>query len=98
MNTQVNQVLQRAKKSLKKFSPFEKVTLAKARTLVKIPSSAVRKELTRERILASLKRVGVATQSDLNTLQQKILKLESSLRTSKTSSKPKVKSAKAKRA
>ena len=87
MNTQVNQVLQKAKKSLKIFS-FDKKTFAKARTLVRIPSAAERKELTRERILASLKKVGLATQSDLDALHQKIQKLEAALRQkSKASSK-----------
>ena len=87
MNTQVNQVLQKAKKSFKIFS-FNKKTFAKARTLVRIPSAAERKKLTTDRILAGLKKVGVATQTDLDALYQKIQKLEAALRQkSKASSK-----------
>ncbi len=75
----VTQVLHQAKETFKILETLEKETLAKARSFVKIPNSAERRRLTNDRILNSLKKLGVATLNDLHELEQKIQKLESTL-------------------
>lgn len=76
---QVSKVFDQARKSLHVLRTLEKETLEKARTFVRIPSAAERKQLTQERILASLKKLGVATQSEVDALQVKVKHLEEEL-------------------
>ncbi len=73
----VTQVLNQAKESLKLLEVFEKEALAKARTM--IPDAQTRKRMTNDRILASLKKLGVVTRSEVETLEARIAKLESDL-------------------
>jgi hypothetical protein len=79
----VAQVFNQAKESLKILETLEKETLAKARSFVKIPTSAERRRLTNDRILNSLKKLGVATRSEVDTLEERIQKLESALNSRK---------------
>ncbi len=80
---QLIRVFDQAKRSL---ATIEKQTVAKARTFVKIPSALERRQMTRDRILSSLQKLGVATQSELSELHSKIRKLENELHTSKKKS------------
>ncbi|OFZ18784.1 MAG: hypothetical protein A2X94_06190 [Bdellovibrionales bacterium GWB1_55_8] len=66
---QVNKVLSQAKESLK--------ILEVARTFVKLPSNP--KELTNEKILASLKKLGVATQEEVQSLRARVEELEATV-------------------
>lgn len=72
-------MLSQAKESLKLLGTLEKEAVAKARKLVKLPSAAERKKLTNEKILSGLKKLGVATQGELEELQTKVQKLETEL-------------------
>src|SRR4051812_48222660 len=63
-----SQVLNQAKESLKLLEALEKDALARAKNLVKIPSAIDRKRKTNKKILTSLKRIGVASQADLDSL------------------------------
>jgi|GEM_PF-1824861 len=72
----MTEVINQAKASLKVLENFEKETLAKAKTFVKIPITGNPKTLTNDKILASLKKVGVSTQDDLESLRLRIEKLE----------------------
>lgn len=81
----VTQAINQAKESLKVLETLEKETLAKAKSFVKIPSAAERKRLTNDRILSSLRKLGVATQSEVEALEQKLHKIESSLHSSRKS-------------
>lgn len=72
----MTEVINQAKASLKVLENFEKETLAKAKTFVKIPIAGNPKTLTNDKILASLKKVGVSTQDDLESLRLRIEKLE----------------------
>lgn len=72
----MTEVLNQAKASLKVFENFEKETLAKAKTFVKIPVAGNPKSITNEKILASLRKIGVCTQKDLESLRLRIEKLE----------------------
>jgi len=74
--SKVAQVLNQAKESLKILQTLEKETIAKARSFVKIPGPAERKRLTNEKILSSLKKIGVATHSEIAALQEKLRQLE----------------------
>jgi hypothetical protein len=75
----VNQVLSQAKESLKILEVLEKETLAKARSLIKFPTADERRRLTNDRILSSLKKLGVATQSEVQALELKLQRIESNL-------------------
>ncbi len=75
----VAQVLHQAKESLKILETLEKETLARARNFVKFPSASDRQKMTNAKILASLKKLGVATQGDLEGLQARVHQLEAEL-------------------
>jgi hypothetical protein len=77
----VSQVLDGARQSLKLFESFEKGTIARARTLVKIPTGAESRRLRDEKILASLRKVGVATNAEVEALRMRIERLEAQLAT-----------------
>jgi hypothetical protein len=75
----VTDFFHQAKDSLKILETFEKETIAKAKSFVKIPNSTERKRMTNERILAGLKKIGVATQEEVNALKVKVQRLEATL-------------------
>ncbi len=76
----LEQVLSQAKDSIRMLGAFEKKTLAKARSFVKIPDAKERRRLTNDRILSGLRKLGVATQSDVDALSSKIQELETSVK------------------
>ena len=76
---QFTQAFQQAKESVKVLSILEKETIAKARTFIRFPSSTERKKRTNQKILQSLKLLGVATRDEVEALQKKVHKLESTL-------------------
>jgi polyhydroxyalkanoate synthesis regulator phasin len=80
----MTQVFNQAKESLKLFETFEKETLAKAKTFVKIPISGNPKTITNDKILTSLKKIGVCTQSELESLRLRIEKLEGEIASMKS--------------
>lgn len=67
-------VFQQAKDSLRLLQTLERETMAKAKTLVKNPID--HKRIGRERILMTLRRIGVGTQSELDALKARVEKLE----------------------
>jgi hypothetical protein len=75
----VSQVLSHAKESLKLLETLEKETLARARKFVSAPLSQSRRNLTNDKILCSLKKLGVASQDEVNRLKTRIERLESEL-------------------
>ena len=75
----VDKVLSQAKQSLKLLESIEKGTLAKAKDFVKIPIAGDPKKMTNEKILLSLKKLGVATQSEVDALRLRVEKLEAQL-------------------
>jgi hypothetical protein len=77
----VSKVITQAKESLRILETLEKETLAKAKSFVnvKIPSAADGRRLTNDKILTSLRRLGVATQSEVDTLRARVEKLEGDL-------------------
>ncbi len=77
----VSQVLNQAKESLKLLETLEKETLAKARTLVKLPIPKNTKNLTNDKILASLKKLGLATRAEVDVLRARVDKLEAAFAT-----------------
>lgn len=79
----VNEMINQAKASLKILETLEKETLAKAKTFIKIPIPENRKSLTNEKILSSLKKIGLATQDEVDQLRLRIERLEAELAASK---------------
>jgi hypothetical protein len=55
---------------------FDQKNLKKLRAWTKIPNAEERKRLTNERILASLRGIGVAPQSEVDELRAKLERLE----------------------
>jgi hypothetical protein len=72
----VNKVIDQARQSLKILESLEKETFARAREFVRIPLSGDPKKLTNDKILASLKKLGVAPQAEVDALRLRIEKLE----------------------
>jgi polyhydroxyalkanoate synthesis regulator phasin len=79
MKKRVNKVIDQAKQSLKILETLEKETLARAKNFIKIPISGDPKKMTNDKILASLRRLGVATQSDVDSLRLRVEKLEAQI-------------------
>ena len=72
----VNKVIDQARQSLKILESLEKETFARAREFVRIPLSGDPKKLTNDKILASLKKLGVAPQAEVDALRLRVEKLE----------------------
>ncbi len=81
---QILKVLNQAKDSLKILQEVEKETLAKARTWV--PDFEEQKKQTNAKILSGLKKMGVATQDEVQALSLKVKSLEGSLKAAKSKS------------
>jgi BMFP domain-containing protein YqiC len=74
------QAKQQAKQSLKIFESIERDTFAKAKTFASIlPSSDDAKKMTNDKILSSLKKLGVPTQAEVSALRARVEKLEAEL-------------------
>ncbi|MCM2324162.1 MAG: hypothetical protein NDJ90_12955 [Oligoflexia bacterium] len=70
----VGEVISQAKASLKILEMLEKETLAKAKGFVKNPANA--KQLTNEKFLGGLKKIGVASERDIQALRARVEQLE----------------------
>jgi polyhydroxyalkanoate synthesis regulator phasin len=77
MKKRVGKVIDQAKQSLKILEMLEKETLSKAKNFVK--ASGDTKKLTNDKILASLKKLGVPSQSEVDALRSRVEKLEAQL-------------------
>lgn len=77
--SKVSRVLSQARESLKLLETLEKETLAKARTFVRNPIPVSRKRLTNDKIIASLKSLGMATRTEVEQLERKVEALENEL-------------------
>jgi hypothetical protein len=78
VKARLEQVLAQAQDSIKMLGAFEKSTRAKAKSFVKIPNAKERRRLTNDRILSGLRKLGVASQAEVDTLSNKIRELETS--------------------
>jgi hypothetical protein len=79
MKKRVNKVIDQARQSLKILETLEKETLAKAKSFIKIPIYGDSKKMTNDKILASLKKLGVASQSEIDSLRLRVEKLEAQI-------------------
>lgn len=75
----MSQVFNQARESLKLLELLEKETIAKAKTFVRNPLGVDRKKLKEEKITASLRKLGVATQDELEALRLRMDRLEAAL-------------------
>ena len=82
--SKVSRVLNQARESLKVLETLEKETFARAKTFVKNPLPRGRKSLTNDKILASLKSMGVATRAELVILDEKMERMEAEIATLNT--------------
>jgi polyhydroxyalkanoate synthesis regulator phasin len=79
MKKRVNKVIDQAKQSLKILETLEKETLIKARNFIKIPIPGDPRKMTNDKILASLRKLGVCTQVEVDALRFRVEKLEAQL-------------------
>lgn len=77
--SKMSQMLSQARESLKLLETLEKETIAKARTFVRKPLGANRKRLTNEKILTSLRSLGVATRSEVEALERRVDALQNEI-------------------
>lgn len=83
----VFQILNQAKASFKvlesRFEFDQEETLARVRRFLRIPAPGELRRLRNKRILSSLRKMGVATRSDIESLDQKVQSLEAALQAQK---------------
>jgi polyhydroxyalkanoate synthesis regulator phasin len=84
MKKRVGKVIKQAKQSLKILETLEKETFAKAKTFASmIPSASsgsdAAKKMTNDKILSSLRKLGVPTQAEVDALRARVEKLEAEL-------------------
>ncbi len=85
MKKRVGKVIKQAKQSLKILETLEKETMAKAKTFASlassIPSSGsdAAKKMTNDKIISSLRKLGVPTQAEVDALRDRVEKLEAQL-------------------
>jgi hypothetical protein len=75
----VSQVFNQARESLRLLEALEKGTLARAKTFVRLSKATEQKRMANEKLLSSLRRLGIAPQSEVNDLRMRIEKLEAEL-------------------
>ena len=76
----VSKVLDQARESLKLLDALEKETLEKAKIFVRNPLQAERrKKASNEKILSKLSAIGIATRSEVKSLENQILDLNQKL-------------------
>jgi hypothetical protein len=77
--SKVSKMFQQARESLKLLETLEKETLAKAKLFVRKPLRFDRRKQTNDRILSSLKGIGVATRAEVEALELKVEQLSQEL-------------------
>lgn len=77
----INKVLAQAKDSIKVLDSLQKEGLARARSIMKqVPAKDMAQRIANERVVASLKRLGLATRGEVRELDKKVEQLASELR------------------
>jgi polyhydroxyalkanoate synthesis regulator phasin len=85
MKKRVGKVIKQARQSLKILETLEKETFAKAKTFATLASaipgsgSDAAKKMTNDKILSSLRKLGVPTQAEVDALRARVEKLEAEL-------------------
>ncbi len=75
----ISKILKQAKDSLKLLEMLEQETVAKAQKFVKNAIPKDRAKLADEKILAGLRKLGVATQGEIKALKERLDKIEEKL-------------------
>ena len=78
----MDKIVAQAKDSVKVLEALQREGLARARSIIsQIPARDVAHKLTNEKIVASLKKLGLATRSEVRELEKKVEELATELRT-----------------
>jgi polyhydroxyalkanoate synthesis regulator phasin len=75
----VSKVIQQAKESLKLLEALEKQTIQRAKTFVRNPLPPRSTRLTNERILTSLRALGIASRQEVRELAERVSRLEAEI-------------------
>jgi len=81
-NQKIDKIVAQAKESIKILESFQKEGLAKA--LAMLPTKDEAKRITNEKIVASLRKMGLATRGEVRELEKKIEDLASEIRSQMT--------------
>ena len=77
----IDKVLAQAKESMKVLEALQKEGLARAKTIMQqVPAKDVAQKIANERVVTSLKKLGLATRSEVRELEKKVEELASELR------------------
>ena len=76
----LDKFLSQAKDSVKILETFQKEAMTKAMGAIHLPDTGEAKRITNEKIVAGLKKMGLATQSEVRDLEKKVEALASELR------------------
>lgn len=77
----IDRIIKQAKDSVRVLDALQKEGVARARALLHVPSKDLAQKLTNEKVVSSLKKIGLATRSEVRELEKKVEELASELRT-----------------
>lgn len=77
----VDRLIAQAKDSMKVLDALQKEGVARARALLHVPSKDLAQKLTNEKVVASLRKIGLASRSEVRELEKKVEELAAELRT-----------------
>ena len=76
-----DKLLAQAKESVKVLETLQKEGVARARAVLHMPTKELAQSLTNERVVATLKKLGLATRTEVRDLEKRVEELASELRT-----------------
>jgi small-conductance mechanosensitive channel len=76
----LDKILAQAKESVKVLEALQKEGMARARSMMHLPSKDQAQKMTNDKIVASLRKLGLATRSEVRDLEKKVEELASELR------------------
>lgn len=79
--TKVEQILAQAKESVKVLEALQQEGMNRVRAMLDVPAKNAAQKLANEKLVSSLKKVGLATRSEVRELEKRVEELASELRT-----------------
>ncbi len=80
MVDKLEKILKQAKESIKILETLQKEALDRAKIYINLPAVNEAKKISNEKIVATLKKLGLATQSEVRELEKKVEDMASELR------------------
>ena len=77
----IDSILAQAKESVQVLEALQKEGMARAKSLLQVPTKDLAQKITNEKVVSSLKKLGLATRSEVRELEKRVEELASELRT-----------------